>query len=437
MKAFVKNLSEHPRYSKAYQWAKLISITGGFQVVIQLISFVSGIMIIRLLDDNQLAYYTLANTMLGTMVVLADGGISAGVMVQGAKVWLDRGRLGSVINTGYDLRKKFGVVSILVVSPILYYLLTKNGASWGMALGIIVSLLPIFFVSLSGNLLEIVSKVHQDIGTLQKIKVYNNLARLVLLSGFIFIFPLAYVAISVSVLPQWWSNRMMRKRAEKFADFNQGEDMQVKKDILGMVKRLLPGDIYFCVSGQITIWIISIYGSAKGVAQAGALGKLAMLLAFITVLFNTLVTPRFARLPNDSNLLRNRYIQIMSGVMVVSFGIVCMSWLFSSQILWVLGHKFVNLDYELVLLMIGGSLSMISGCAFYLFTNRGWAVNPLIGIPIGFLSILVGAILLRAELGTLKGILKLDIFVNSIALMVNFSFGLFKIIRSRKTGDIA
>jgi hypothetical protein len=94
LKNKLKKLKEHPKYDTVVSWGKLISITGSVQLILQALGFASGILIIRLLPVQEYAFYTLANTMLGTMTVLSDGGISAGVMAQGGRVWKDKEKLG-------------------------------------------------------------------------------------------------------------------------------------------------------------------------------------------------------------------------------------------------------------------------------------------------------------------------------------------------------
>ena len=91
---------------KISQWVKLVSVTGGAQIMVQGLGFLSGILIIRLLPTSEYALYTLANTMLGAISILADSGISNGVMATGGKVWLNRVELGKVMVTGMELRKK-------------------------------------------------------------------------------------------------------------------------------------------------------------------------------------------------------------------------------------------------------------------------------------------------------------------------------------------
>src|SRR5260221_2165220 len=162
MKEIGNKLSIGIENGKLFKWAKLLGVTFSAQVLIQLLGLFSGILMIRLLPTAEYAFYTLANTMLGTMTVLADGGISSGVMASGAKVWQDQKKLGTVISTGLMLRKKFAIYSLTISLPVLFYLLHRNNAGLISSLLIILSIIPAFYAALSDNLLEIASKLHQD-----------------------------------------------------------------------------------------------------------------------------------------------------------------------------------------------------------------------------------------------------------------------------------
>ncbi|WP_233259915.1 polysaccharide biosynthesis protein [Chitinophaga sp. S165] len=406
-------------------------MTGFAQVLVQAISLVCGILVIRLLEPEEYALYTLGNTMLGTMTVLADGGISTGVMSQGGKVWQDRVKLGTVMATGMDLRRKFAVGSLLVSVPVLLYLMRHHNASWLMSVLIILSLIPSFFMALSGTLLQIAPKLRQDIAPLQKNAVVLNVGRLVLLSLTIFIFPWAFVAILAAGLPQIWGNFNLRKISSGYADWHQKPDPQIRKDIMKMVKRLLPMGIYTCLSGQITIWLISIFGTTRGVAQMGALDRLSTALSFITILFSTLILPRFSRLPNNSGLLLRRFLQIQAGLLAMSVCIVLTVWLFSSQILMVLGPNYAGLTKEIVLRSFISCLGITSAFTFSLFTSRSWAINPIISIPVSIASIVLGVTLI--DVSTLSGVLTMNILIQLIQVIMNITYTLIKIRRTNNS----
>ena len=221
MKVLVQRIADNPHYIRVFEWGKLVAVTGSAQILVQAVGLISGILVIRLLPTQEYALYTLANTMLGTMTNLADGGISAGVMAHGGKVWQHREKLGVVLVTGLDLRKKFAVGSLLVATPVLLYLLHHHGASWLMSALITVSLIPAFVTALSGGLLVVAPLLQQDIFPIQKNQINTNLGRLALLMLTLFFFPLTFLAVLAAGIPQIWANRRLRKISVGYADWNQ------------------------------------------------------------------------------------------------------------------------------------------------------------------------------------------------------------------------
>lgn len=423
----LSQLKQHPSYDRAMHWGKLISITGGAQVIVQTVGFICGILIIRLLPVQEYALYTLVNTMLGTISILADGGISAGVMAQGAKVWQDKEKMGVVLATGLNLRRKFAIASLLVSVPILFYLLLHNGASWIAAILIAASMIPAFFAALSDSLLEIVPKLHQSIMPLQKNQVEVSVGRLLLLGLTMFLFPWAFVAVLASGIARIYGNIKLSKIVYSFTDKKQQSDIEIRKEILKMVKRILPGSIYYCLSGQITIWLISIFGNTTSVAQLGALGRLSMLLSLFSILISTLVIPRFARLSNEKDLLLKRFIQIMGTLMFFLFLIVVIVYFFPDPMLWLLGDPYAGLQYELVLSIIGSCISLMGGIAFSLYTSRSWVLHPLILISVNLASII--GLSMMVDLSSLSGVLLLNVGIALTGLLLNGIYCIIKIER--------
>jgi O-antigen/teichoic acid export membrane protein len=423
-------LKQHPQYDNALHWGKLISITGGAQIIVQAVGFACGILIIRLLPVQEYAFYTLANTMLGTMTVLADGGISTGVMAQGGKVWQDKEKLGAVLATGLDLRRKFAIGSLLVSVPILCYLLLHNGASWLTAVLIAAALIPAFFAALSDSLLEIVPKLHQNIFPLQKNQVAVGIGRLLLTALTMFLFPWAFIAVLAAGVPRIWGNFKLRKISYGFADKNQQPDEEIRTEILALVKRIMPTAIYYCVSGQITIWLIAVFGNATSIAQLGALGRLGMLLSLFNVIISTLIVPRFAKLESNKNLLSQHFLQILGLLVVFLSGIVLFVYLFPTPILWLLGDGYKGLPFELFLSIIGSCISLMAGIVFSLYSARGWSMSPFLMISINVISVVILASIL--DLSNLKGALNFNIWLSGIGFLQLTLFCLFKILQIKE-----
>lgn len=414
------------------QRGRLLTVAGFSQLVVQAAGFACGIVVIRLLPTDEYALYILANTMLGTMGVLADGGISMGVTAQGGKVWRNPERLGAVIATGLDLRKKFGVASLVVALPLMYALLTQHGAPLWMALLIILAIIPAFFSTLSAALLQVAPKLQQDIVSLQKNQVTAHLMRLALLTSTVFIFPFAFVAILAGGIPQIWANLKLKAIAFKYAYWNQEPDLEVRTEILRFVRRILPGSIYFCFSSQLTIWLISIFGSTMAIAQVGALSRLVLVLTMFNILVNLLIIPRFARLATDRRTLLDWYVRIQTYLICACATLIGIVWIFPHEVLWVLGPRYSALHQELLLCFVGGTLNLWVGINYALNTSRGWLMHPVIGISIGIAGIIAGLLLM--DVSTLRGVLWFNIFTGVVGMLVHPLYGLLRIL---KTADAA
>jgi len=406
------------------KWGKLLGATGGVQILIQGLGFVSGILIIRIFSTEQYAYYTLANTMLGTMTVLANGGISAGVMAEGGERWQNRNELGEVLATGMKLRQQFAVGSLLVSLPILYFLLSKQGMPWWEACLLILCLAPAFWATLSGSLLRIVPRLHQDIKDLLRIDVGVNFIRLLILLPVLFFSPLASLAILAAGLSQVRGNIQLRKLSLKNADWKRPVNPAYRKKILEKVKRILPSSIYYCISGQITIWLVSIFNTTEGISQVGALGRLMMVLTLLGMVIDTLIVPRYARLKKDSGLVVSRYFQVLASVFGIGVVISTSVFLFPDIFLFILGDKYANLQYEVLLMTISRCIFMVSRVSGIMSSSRGIIPNPYLFI--GTIIIAQGiALAFLVDYSTVAGVITFSIFTATIILsfrIIDFLF---------------
>lgn len=432
-KSALGRIYTNPKYFNVFEWMKLVTITGSTQVLVQVTGLISGILIIRLLPIEEYAYYTLANTMLGTMTMLADSGISNGVLAEGGKVWKDKKKLGKVLVTGMNMRKKFGIGSLIVTIPILAYLLHDHHASWLTIFLIIIAIIPAFFADLSDSILASVAKLHQSIKPLQRNNVEVGLSRFGLAVILVFLFPFTFIALTANSLPRIYGNFRLRKIAANFADLDEKPDPEVRQAVYISVKRTMPIVIYHTISGQLSIWLISFFGTTASISQLGALGRLAMMFSVFSILFSTLVVPRFSRmLENQSRLMKIfLYVQVIT----IAISVVLLSgvYLFSDQILWVLGEKYYGLNYELTLIGITECLGLMIGVSSQLCISRGWYLKPQYIIGINFVSTVMAIAFLN--LTTLIGVLYFNIFVMIVQYFVMFIYGVLQIRRSRAAAN--
>lgn len=421
----IHKIKSHPKLERFFHLFTLILITGSTQIFVQLVGLICGIVIIRLLPPEEYSFYTLANAMLGTMSLLSDGGISTGVMAEGGKVWDDKRKLGIVLYTGMKLRKKYALVTLIIILPVLAYLLIHQHASVFTTLLIILSIIPAYYASLSDALLEIVPKLHQDIKPLQRNQMFFNTSRLLLSGVFLMFFPWAFMATLAAGITRILSNIKLRAIVDKFTTEVMKVDSKVEAEIIAVVRRSLPGVIYYCLSGQITIWILSIFGNASSLAASGALSRLGMTLNVLSVMMGTLVIPRFARLASNSTLLMNRFLQILACTVILCCIVQFMIGIFSQQLLFILGPDYFHLSKELFIYFLGCNVTLLMSTSYGLYASRGWVIKPAFSITYNIVFLIAGVIIF--DVSSLTGVLWFTLFINISQLLMHLPYAIYRI----------
>ena len=80
------------RRKKWFRWFSLLARFASAQVLIQVLGFLSGIIIVRHLSKPDYAWFTIANTFVATMGMLANLGVSGAVSAIGGEVWQDNAK---------------------------------------------------------------------------------------------------------------------------------------------------------------------------------------------------------------------------------------------------------------------------------------------------------------------------------------------------------
>lgn len=352
------------------------------QVVVQVVGFASGILLVRWLDQSQYAYFTIANTMQGTINVLADMGISIGLVSIGGRVWQDRYRFGQLITTANNFRRRLGGAAIIVVSPILYWLLTRNGASSPYAAILIGAIVLGLFAQFSLGVLGVVPRLRSDVSPIQKIDLTGAISRLIVLVACAFLFLNAGVAVLVSstaFLLQYW---LLRRYAAGVIDLKAPENAEDRAAMIGFIKNQAANAVFYCLQGQITVFLISFFGSrATSVAEVGALGRLAMIFAVLGQLLTNIFVPAFARCQSAARL-RLQYFGIVGGVAACCAVVIGAAAFFPSQFLFILGDKYSHLQRELVLMIAGTILNTLTGTLWFLNASKAWVAGAWLYIPL-------------------------------------------------------
>ena len=400
-----------------------VRIVGNFALVqagVQVVGFLSGILLIRHLDQREYAYFTIANTMQGTLNVLADIGISIGLVSIGGRVWQDRSRFGQLVNTALGLRRKLGAAAVVVVTPILYFMLMKNGASVPYTLVLIAAVLAGLAVQLSIGVLSVVPRLRSDISKIQTIDMVGAAARLLALLVVMGLFLNGAVALaigSVTLLLQFW---MLRRYVAGVIDFKAPENLEDREAMRGFIRSQAANAVFFCLQGQITVFLISIFGrEVSSVAEVGALGRLAMIFAVLSNLLANVFAPAFARCQSRRKL-GWQYSLVIGGVGGFSLLLITAAAFFPNQFLFVLGSKYAHLERELLLMVVGAVITAMAGTLWSLNAAKAWIAGSWLYIPLTLATQL--ALIPFTDFSSVSGVLAFNLVSAIPSLLLNLVF---------------
>ena len=409
--------SSPPIIRRALHRARIVGNFAIVQAFVQIIGFASGILLVRRLSQGEYAYFTIANTMQGTINLLADIGISVGLVSIGGRVWQDRHRFGQLITTALGMRRKLGAIAIIVVAPIMYFLLVKNGAPILYAALLTVVVLAGVSIQLSLGVLSVVPRLRSDIRRIQTIDLTGAIVRFLLLLGLIFIFINAGVAVAVATATLILQYVMLRDYVGGVVDLNADENPDDRREIIRLIKHLAANAVFYCFQGQITIFLISFFAHrANSVAEVGALGRLGMIFAVLTNLLTNVFVPAFARC-QDRHRLRWLYIAIVGGVAVFSLLIVAAATIFPAQFLFVLGNKYGHLHRELVLMVGGAVVSALAGTLWALNASKAWIAGSWLYIPLTLAAQV--ALIPITDFSSVSGVLAFNLLSLAPSLFLN------------------
>src|ERR1700730_9275637 len=219
------------------KWFPILVKFTSIQVIVQTLGFAAGILIVRGLPKREYAFYTIGNTMLATILLLADSGISSALTAIGGRVWQDNHRLGSLLNTALQLRRQLAVLTMLIVVPVLIWLLRQNGAK---ALATAVLVLAV----LAGSGLELITRIYgialrlrSEIRQIQKQALLAALVKLALIAIAASVFLNATIAIFAVVLGYAVKFWMLRRWTSQEIDTEAPADPAMRSEIMAVIRK--------------------------------------------------------------------------------------------------------------------------------------------------------------------------------------------------------
>jgi O-antigen/teichoic acid export membrane protein len=386
--------------------AKTLARFTTLQTAVQAIMAVSGFLIIRVLSKSEYAAYTIAASFQTLLNSLTDCGVGAGLNAIGGRVWNDPARLNGLVATTLRLRGYLASFAIPITAVSAVFLLRKNHVPWVTTVALAVCVIATIWGTFLATVYATPLRLRSLYGTVQRFELLGATLRLILIAALAFIFLNAVLAILVTAVALTVQGWLLRKRAIKILGDEVLEDEADRRALIALIKKQAFTTVFFAYQGQITIWIISIFGSTEKVADVGALTRLAVVFGIVSSVLGGLVAPTFARCESLKRLGRLFAFALFSYLVASALLLFC-SFAFPREVLWILGGKYMSLTHEVPLLITSAVIGGLTGVIHTLSWSRGWVWHMWM-IP--FATLLVQIIAVRfLPLNTVAGVLEFSI----------------------------
>jgi O-antigen/teichoic acid export membrane protein len=373
------------------------------QVGLQILGMATGFLIIRALTKDAYANYTIITTLGPVMLLLSDSGISTSISAIGRHAWQANEKMGQLINTALRLRRTFALLSFVVVIPLLAWMLVRNHASIPTIVLTSAATLAAICFQLTTAVMRGVLQLRQKIKTQVIAGVAPAFLRLGLIIAFAVLLHLdAFLAVFSGTCAAVLEAYLFVRAVKPQVNWNAAPNPEYRASILSIVKKTLPLTVYFCVQGQISIWLISIFGHASQVADIGAAARLGVVFTSLTASYGAIVVPRFAR-NNGRRRLFLQSLQIVGSLLLILLVFVAFAKFFPSPLILLLGSKYENMAGLLWLVVLSSGLSALAGVIFKLNTIKGWIPPAIVTIPVEILTQIV--LLLSLDLSRTESVL--------------------------------
>jgi len=353
------------------RWTFRLAEFGAIQGIVQLLTALSGLLIVRSLAKQDYALFAIVNSMQTTGNLLADLGIGIGLRSIGGKVWDDPDRFGQLLNTALRLRRQLATISLSVTVPLAAWMLWRNGASLPLLVGLCICIIAGVIPLLGAAVFTTSLQLHAQYRRMQNIDFGSGLLRLALIAGLAVTHINALLAATVGVVGNWVQFVFTRRWAHEHTNIAASANIEYERELRRLSWRWMPNVLFYCFQGQVTLLILTFVGNTTGIADITALGRIATLFAIFSAAFNSVLAPRFARCQDPVRLPR-LYLLLVGGSMTAFALLLLVAWLFPAPLLWLVGSKYTGLQNECVWVVAAGCVTLLGSVIFGLNAAKAW-----------------------------------------------------------------
>jgi O-antigen/teichoic acid export membrane protein len=352
-------------------------MVGGIESFGVVLGGIAGLLIVNVLPKDQYAAYTFLAACTTLILGVTDFGLAHCCLpVVGQRSNEVHWVVGACQRV-FSKRWMLLALAPLVIVPYWFYTSQQHGwtgAGYWIASAV---MLGVVLVALREQNSSTVMLILGHISTLNRIAFFSHMARIACVSLVLLLPITAYSIAGLSVASAAASACALILYAAAFKTHGipvsrlEPEDAKrVDAQIVKIATPLVLPAIFYQVQGVMTVFIVSLFGTANMIAEVGAFGRLSMVLVVVDRVTNVLIFPAIARAPAGPKLT-TVVVKVHLAYMLAVGAVFLTAVFFPNYWILLLGQQYRSMAPYVWMVFLSSILMNASGFAFSTLTVRG------------------------------------------------------------------
>jgi O-antigen/teichoic acid export membrane protein len=405
--------------SAALRIGKRLSAFVGGQSAVQLLNAATGLLLLRLMSKPDFAIYAIALGIQGMITILTDIGFGGAITGLVGTRYQDKSILGSYIKTASHLRQV--LLFIIAACGIILAIVFRNVEihAHGRRELILLALAVLLTVQFQAwaSYYEIPLLLNNKLVSFYSPQIAAAALRIV---SSVALYYMNWISSTTVIMANTLSIVIMgvsyRFMARQWINVPRRPSKEHGREMVRYLVPLLPGTVYQALQGQISLFLIAVFGHVGQIAEVAAAGRIGQLFLLLNSSNGVLVTPFFAK--TARSLFRKRYGYTMCAVGAVAVFVAASARLCPAAYLLLLGSNYSNLTPQVQLVVYAAAINYFAGAMWSVAVARKWIFWWSGSLQMILLTLIQLVCVMFLPLNTSEGVLTMNIYTALGALTV-------------------
>jgi O-antigen/teichoic acid export membrane protein len=402
---------------------KRLSTFVGGQSALQLLNAATGLALLRLLPKAEFAIYAVVLGIMGMIGILTDIGFGGAIQGLVGTRYQDKRILGSYIMAASLIRRI--LLQMVTVGAILLFVIFRksNYGSIGrsellfIAIAALVTLQFQAWASYYETPLLLNNRLVAFYAPQLSAAVLRMLGVFILYFTHSLSSTTVIIANTLSIIVMGVSYRIMARR---WIEVPRVLPKEQAREMIRYLTPLIPMYVYTALQGQVSLFLITVFGHVSQIAEVAAAGRIGQLFLLLNSSNSVLVTPFFSKTPPAMFVRRLGYVISAAGAVGVLMIASVKIW--PAPYLFLLGAKYSDLTAQVQTVVYTSAVAYFLNTLWAIAVARKWVFWWSGVLQVVVLTLVQLGCVVFLPLNSSEGVLKMNLYTTCGALGMQVVF---------------